>query len=82
MNKRWIAPLALTFTMVATSGCISTVKTVVTAPFKVVGQTADWATTSQDGADRNRGRRDRKAEKREAKERREQEKRDRREYDR
>ncbi|MDB5712627.1 MAG: hypothetical protein JWO15_24 [Sphingomonadales bacterium] len=70
MKKLWLLPLVL----VGTSGCISTVKTVVTAPFKVVGKTADWATTSQDEADRNRGRKDRKADKREAKERREQEK--------
>jgi hypothetical protein len=45
-------------------GCVSTVKSVVTAPFKVVGQAADWATTSQDEADRNRGRAERKAEER------------------
>lgn len=38
------------------SGCVSTVASVVTAPVKVVGQAADWATTSQDEADRNRGR--------------------------
>jgi hypothetical protein len=66
--------LPLSLVLLATSGCISTVKTVVTAPFKVVGQTADWATTSQDEADRNRGRKDRKTDRREAKERREQEK--------
>ena len=45
-------------------GCVSTVKSVVTAPFKVAGQAADWATTSQDEADRNRGRAVRKAEER------------------
>ena len=38
------------------SGCVSTVKSVVTAPVKAVGQVADWSTTSQDEADRNRGR--------------------------
>ncbi len=37
-------------------GCINTIGTVVTAPVKAVGQAADWATTSQDEADRNRGR--------------------------
>jgi uncharacterized protein YceK len=37
-------------------GCVSAVKTVVTAPVKAVGQVADWSTTSQDEADRNRGR--------------------------
>lgn len=50
--------------LLATAGCVSTAKTVVTAPFKVVGQAADWATTSQDEADRNRGRELRKAEER------------------
>jgi PBP1b-binding outer membrane lipoprotein LpoB len=44
------------------SGCVSTVGSVVTAPFKVVGKAADWATTSQSEADRNRGREIRKAE--------------------
>ncbi len=45
-------------------GCVSAVSSVVTAPFKVVGKAADWATTSQDEADRNRGRVIRKAEER------------------
>ena len=43
-------------------GCLSTVATVVTAPVKVAAKAADWATTSQDEADRNRGRQVRKAE--------------------
>ena len=39
------------------SGCIArTAVDVVTAPVRAVGQVADWATTSQDEADRNRGR--------------------------
>jgi hypothetical protein len=38
------------------SGCVSTVASVVTAPVRAVGKAADWATTSQDEADRNRGR--------------------------
>ena len=39
------------------SGCIvRTAANVVTAPVRAVGQAADWATTSQDEADRNRGR--------------------------
>ncbi|MBJ7500744.1 MAG: hypothetical protein JHC57_13410 [Sphingopyxis sp.] len=45
-------------------GCVSAVKTVVTAPVKAVGQVADWSTTSQDEADRNRGREMRKSEER------------------
>ena len=44
------------------AGCFSAVKTVVTAPVKAVGQVADWSTTSQDEADRNRGREMRKRE--------------------
>ncbi len=44
------------------SGCVSAVKTVVTAPVKAVGQVADWSTTSQDESDRNRGREMRKRE--------------------
>ena len=46
------------------AGCVSAVKTVVTAPVKAVGQVADWSTTSQDEADRNRGREIRKSEER------------------
>lgn len=38
------------------SGCVSTAKTVVTAPFKAAGKVVDWSTTSQEEADRNRGR--------------------------
>ena len=49
-------------------GCVSTVASVVTAPFKVAGKAADWATTSQSEADRNRGRAIRKAEERARKE--------------
>ena len=44
-------------------GCIAkTAIDVVTAPVKVVGKAADWATVSQDEADRNRGREIRKRE--------------------
>lgn len=39
------------------SGCIArTAANVVTAPVRAAGKVADWATTSQDEADRNRGR--------------------------
>jgi hypothetical protein len=55
------------------AGCVSTAKTVVTAPFRAVGQGVDWATTSQDEADRNRGREILKREKREKRERKERE---------
>jgi hypothetical protein len=54
------------------SGClVRTAASVVTAPFKVVGQAADWATTSQDEADRNSGRELRREEERRGREYRE-----------
>lgn len=47
----------------ALSGCVGSIaKTIVTTPFKVAGKVVDVATTSQDEADRNRGRAARKAE--------------------
>jgi len=49
------------------AGCVSTATSIVKAPFKAAGQAADWATTSQDEADRNRGREIRKQEKRDRK---------------
>jgi len=58
----------------ALGGCVSTAVSIVKAPFQVVGQAADWATTSQDEADRNRGRAERKAEEKAAKDRRRAEK--------
>jgi hypothetical protein len=64
-----------------TGGCIRTAASVVTAPFKVAGQAADWATTSQDEADRNFGREMRKKEAREGRERRDWEKRCRKDPD-
>ena len=54
----FIAPLPLL------AGCLSTVGTIVTAPVKVVAKAADWATTSRDESDRNRGREIRKSEER------------------
>ena len=54
-----LLPLAATIL----SGCVAkTALDVVTAPVKVASQAADWATTSQDEADRNRGREIRKRE--------------------
>lgn len=51
------------------SGCVgSIVKTVVTAPVKVIGKTVDLATTSQEEADRNEGRKARKQREREKQE--------------
>ena len=60
---------AVPLAALALAGCVSTAKTVVTAPFKVVGKGVDWATTSQEEADRNRGREMRKQEERDRKER-------------
>lgn len=57
-------------------GCLAKAAVdVVTLPVRAVGQAADWATTSQEEADRNYGRKMRKAEAREGKERRAWEKR-------
>ena len=63
-------PLLLATACLALTGCVSTVKSVVTAPVKAVGKVADWSTTSQEESDRNRGREMRRQEEREAKERR------------
>lgn len=53
-------------------GCIAkTVVDVATLPVKAGAKAADWATTSQDEADRNYGRKMRKQEAREGRERRE-----------
>jgi len=51
------------------AGCVGTAKTIITAPVRVVGKGVDWTTTSQDEADRNRGRELRKQEERDRKER-------------
>ncbi|CAN5186260.1 hypothetical protein BH10PSE12_BH10PSE12_21300 [soil metagenome] len=52
-------------------GCIArTAANIVTLPVRAGAQGVDWATTSQDEADRNRGRDMRKQEKQDAKERR------------
>jgi len=53
--------------LIVASGCVSAVKTVVTAPFKVGGAVIDAATTSQSEVDEKRGREMRKAEETEAK---------------
>jgi hypothetical protein len=63
--------VALLIASLALQGCVASVaSTIVTAPFKVVGKTADILTTSQEEADRNRGRAIRKQEERDAKEQR------------
>ncbi len=63
------AALDLPLVSLTLSGCVvSTAAHIVTAPVRVAAKGVDWATTSQDEADRNRGRRDRKEEKKRAKE--------------
>jgi hypothetical protein len=67
MNWRLVTVLSAAF---FAQGCVGrVVKTVVTAPIKAAGAVVDATTTSQEEADRNRGREIRKQEEREAKER-------------
>jgi hypothetical protein len=55
--------MATAFAALALQGCLAkTVVDVATLPVKAVAKGADWATTSQDEADRNRGRELRKRE--------------------
>ncbi|ODP38679.1 hypothetical protein [Sphingomonas turrisvirgatae] len=55
---------------IVAGGCVAkTAFDIVTLPVKAAGQAADWATTSQDEADRNAGRKLRKQEAREGRER-------------
>lgn len=67
MRKAVIVVLPL---LLPLGGCVSTVTSVATAPFKVAGKVVDWTTTSQDEADRNYGRKMRKKEAKEGRERR------------
>jgi hypothetical protein len=55
-------------------GCVSTATSLVTAPVRVAAKGVDWATTSQDEADRNLGRKVRKEREQQEKERKRQEK--------
>ncbi len=67
---RKITLCAVLLLPIATGGCLAkTAVGVVSAPFKVAGQATDWATTSQDEADRNYGRKARKQEAREGRDR-------------
>ena len=56
--------------LLATGGCVGTAASIVKAPFQVAGKAVDMATTSQEEADRNYGRKMRRAEAREGQERR------------
>lgn len=53
---------ALLLLMTPLAGCVRTVGSIVTFPVKAAAQGVDWATTSQDEADRNHGRQIRKEE--------------------
>lgn len=64
-GRRW---MVLALMALLLPGCVRTVANVVTLPVRAASQGIDWATTSQDEADRNRGRRERKAEARERRE--------------
>ncbi len=66
MTRSAALPLAL---LLILSGCVSTVTTVATAPFKVVGKAVDWTTTSPSERDRNYGRKMRKQHEREERDR-------------
>lgn len=69
MRKSMLAIIAAL--PLVSGGCVAkTVWDVATLPVKAAGQAADWATTSQDEADRNYGRKAREKEAREGKERR------------
>lgn len=62
--------LLLPLAALTLSGCIArTAANVVTLPVRAGAQAADWATTSQDEADRNYGRKMREQEERDARER-------------
>jgi hypothetical protein len=71
MARRLVLPILV---MLALCGCVRTVANVVTFPVRATAQGVDWATTSQDEADRNRGRKLRKEEERQAKEERKRQK--------
>ena len=72
--RRELYRLVALLVLPALAGCASTAVAVVKAPFQLAGKAVDWTTTSQDEADRNRGRRERKAEEKQAKEERRAEK--------
>lgn len=66
--RRGLIVIAATLPLLS-GGCVAkTAFDVVTAPVKVAGKAADWATTSQDEADRNYGRKMREKEEKEGRE--------------
>ena len=67
--RRFLLPICAALPLL-TGGCIAkAVVDVATLPIKAGAQAADWATTSQDEADRNYGRKMRKQEAAEGRER-------------
>ena len=77
---RKICLLSAPVAMLLLPGCIAkTALDVATMPVRAGAQAADWATTSQDEADRNYGRRMREQEARDAREQKKAEKQRRRE---
>ena len=60
--RKFLIPLVMALPLLS-GGCIAkTIVDVATLPLKVAGQGVDWATTSQEEADRNYGRKMRKKE--------------------
>ena len=57
-----ILPLFAIAAMPLLSGCVSAAASIITAPVRAASQVVDWSTTSQDEADRNRGREVRRSE--------------------
>lgn len=53
--RAFLGPMAIAAAMML-SGCVSTAASIVTAPVRVAGKAADWATTSQSESDEKRGR--------------------------
>ena len=60
--RKFLIPLVMALPLLS-GGCIAkTIVDVATLPLKVAGQGVDWATTSQEEADRNYGKKMRKKE--------------------
>ena len=66
--RKFLLPAAALALPLLAGGCLRTAANIVTMPVKAVSQTADWATTSQDEADRNAGRKLRKEDEKRARE--------------
>jgi len=75
MKRLFLVPVAL----LALSGCVRTVGSVVTAPVRAASWGVDKMTTSQSESDRNYGRKMRKEDEKRARESRKQAERERRE---